>query len=535
MTKRIIFAVALVLLVTGSCLAGGPGISAERRAEYGGTLVIGVANDADTFNPLFTESKLGQEIGHLLLLGLADLNDKSEFEPELARSWEHSPDYLTLTYHLRKDARWSDGVPITAEDVKFTYDVLMDSTVASPRQGVLEYVKQVRARDEYTVVFEFSEAYPDQLFDTAGEILPAHVLRGVAPKDLRTHPFGRRPISSGPFILKKWQSQQYIELVANEHYFGGRPYLDRVIFKIVPDESNLLVQLKTGEIDMMLGVPPARAKALAAANPNLALYPMAGRVYYYLGYNNAHPLFADADVRRALTMAIDRKGLVRALLHGFGRICYGPIPPMLQWAYNEDIAEIPHDPDRAREILAAAGWADRDGDGWLDRDGRTFEFTILTNTGNQLRTDLAVVIQNRFQQLGIRTKIQSLEWTSYLQKLRDPALQAYLGGWSTAFNVDPTPIFHSSAVELFNYVHYANPEVDRLIEAGRKEMDRRRAAAIWKQFQEKIYHDQPYTFLFWIDKIAAVSKKFKNVTPIALSPLYGLERWYLDSGARHAE
>ncbi|HEX9653417.1 MAG TPA: peptide-binding protein [bacterium] len=505
--------------------------SAAQLAEastptYGGTLIIGVNGDLDTFNPLFSESSLSQEINHLVLLGLADLDEKSDFTPELASSWERSNDNLQLTYHLRKDAVWSDGVPITAEDVKFTFELLMDTTVASPRQGVTEYIKRVVVSDPHTVTFEFTEAYPDQIFDTAWEILPKHVLANADRKTLRSHEFGRKPISSGPFILKKWVSQQYIELAPNERYFGGRPYLDRVIFKVVPDQTNLLMQLQTGEVDMMVGVPPAEVESLRKTNPNLGIYPVSGRVYNYIGYNLKSPLFADTQVRQALTIAIDRKGIIQALLYGFGTPCRGPLPPMVSWAYSEDVQEFEYNPKKARAALAQQGWVDRDADGWLDKDGRRFEFTLKTAAGNQLRSDVAVIVQEQLRQIGIKVQVETVEWATMIGELRDGKFEACMGGWSMSFNIDLTPIFHSESVEMFNYVGYANRQVDGLIEKGREEMNRAVAGPIWKETQQLIYADQPYTFLFWVDKIVAINKSIKNATPIPLSSVYGLEGWY---------
>ena len=500
--------------------------SISTKPNYGGALVVGITGDVDSFNPLFSESSAAQEITHLMLLGLADLNDQSEFVPELASSWEHSKDYLELTYNLRKDAVWSDGVPITAEDVKFTYDLVMDSTVASPRQGITEYIKKVEVKNPHTVTFHFTKAYPDQIFDTAGEILPKHVLENADRSTLRSHKFGRNPISSGPFIFKKWVSQQYIELAPNENYFGGRPYLDRVIFKIVPDQTNLLLQLRTGEVDMMINTPPAEVNRLKSANPNVSIYPVSGRVYYYIGYNHQNPLFSEVKVRQALTMAINRQGIIDAFLYGFGKPCLGPLPPMLKWIATDNVEKFPYSFEKSKQILAEAGWQDSDGDGWLDKDGQKFEFSLKTNAGNQLRADVSVILQDQLRKVGIKVNIETIEWTTMMGQLRSKKFEAYMGGWNTSFNVDPTPIFHSSSDKMFNFVSYSNPRVDRLIETGREEMDRPKAAGIWKETQRLIYEDQPYTFLFWIDKIVAVNKKFQNVTPIALSALYNLEKWY---------
>lgn len=169
---------------------------------------------------------------------------------------------------------------------------------------------------------------------------------------------------------------------------------------------------------------------------------------------------------------------------------------------------------------------DHDGDGWLDKNGQDFEFTLKTNAGNQLRSDIAVIVQAQLRKVGIRVEIQTTERTTLIKELRAKKFDAYMGGWSTSFNVDLTPIFHSSSVDLFNFVNYRNPQVDRLIETGREEMDRQTSAKIWQKTQKVIYEDQPYTFLFWVDKIVAISNKFENVSPIPLSALYGLEKWY---------
>ncbi|MCG8604059.1 peptide-binding protein [bacterium] len=521
---RVFALVAILLIHTFEAIAANR--TFHSLPSYGGTLVVGMTNDVDTLNPLFGETSTSQEVTHLLLLGLADLNDKSEFEPELASSWQRSEDYLKVTYRLRKDAIWSDGVPVTAEDVKFTWDLLMDKTLGSPRQAVTEFVKSVTVEGQHTVTFEFFKAYPDQIFDTAGEILPKHILEGIAPSELRAHAFARKPISSGPFLLNKWIGQQYIELIPNEKYFGGRPYLDRIIFKIVPDNTNLLLQLQSGEVDMVVGIPPEEASQLKQTNAGIEFYPVSGRVYHFMGYNLNDPLFATKTVRQALTMAIDRHSIIMALLSGTGSACLGPLPPMLTWVYDHAAKELPFEPETAEELLAQQGWQDRDGDGWLDKDGKLFEFKLKAGSGNQLRSDTAVIIQDQLKRIGVKVQIATMERTALLQDLRAKKFQAVMGGWSTSFNMDPTPIFHSSATELFNFGSYANPKVDKLIEQGREEMDRKKAAAIWQEMQKLIYEDQPYTFLFWQDRLVAVNRQFKNVTPIALSAFYNLERWY---------
>lgn len=531
MKQIYVFTLILILFFLFYCNQNDNKVTLDKNTNghNGGSIIIGVSNDVETFNPIFSESSLSQEIAHLMLLGLADLDENSEFKPELAKSWESSEDYTKLTYHLRKDTKWSDGKPLTAEDVKFTYDLLMDTLVASPRQSACDFIKNVTVVDSYTVTFEFTEAYPTQIFDTAGEILPKHILEKVDRKEIKNHEFGRMPVASGPFKLKKWVSQQYLELVPNENFYGRRAYIDQVIFKIVPDKTNLLMQLKSGEIDMVSDLPAAEIEPIKNEKNELNVYQVDGRVYYYIGYNEKSEMFNDKTVRQALTMAMDRNKIIEALLYGYGRTCLGPLPPMVKWAFNDKVKEIEYNPIKSKEVLKQAGWEDRDGDGILDKDGRKFEFSLCSATGNQLKADVAVIVQEQLSKIGIKVNIEMLEWTTFIDQIQGKNFDACINGWSTPYYVDPTPVFHSVSTEMFNFISYANPKVDQLIEKGRVEMDQEIAAGIWKEFHQILYDDQPYTFLFWIDNAVAVKTKFKNVKPLALSSVYDLENWYIET------
>ncbi len=515
-------AFTLILIV----LAGCSGQKQETKPASGGQMIIGITGDVDTFNPLFAESAFAAEINHLIMLGLADLDDKSNFAPEIAASWESNEDNTAITYILRKDAVWADGQPITAYDVKFTYDLLREETLASPRQMTVEFLNNVVVVDSHTVRFEFAQAYPAQMFDTAGEILPRHLLKDVPPAELRAHEFGRSPLASGPFKLAKWENQQYIELIRNENYWGKKPYLDKLIFKIVPDPNSLLMQLESGEIDMMAGVPPSEVARLKQGNPDIDIHQVSGRVFYYVGYNLTNPLFENVEVRRALAMALDRQTMIDALLYGYGTPSNGPLPPIVKWAYNDDVQQLPHDQQKAAAVLAEQGWTDSDGNGVLDKNGREFSFVLKLPTGSTIRDDAAVVIQEAWRKLGLDVKIEPLERNAFGRDMQTKNFDAVLSAWSMSYYIDPTPIFHSQSTHMFNFVSYNSPRADELIEQGRSEMDRAKAAQIWKEFQQQVYNDQPYTFLFWVDKAVAVNNDFKDVTPIALSSLYDVENWY---------
>ncbi|MGH1362094.1 MAG: ABC transporter substrate-binding protein [Calditrichia bacterium] len=492
----------------------------------GGTLIVGIPQDIDTFNPLFSESMVASEITHLLLPGLADLDAKSRFVPQTSSSWKYSDGGKKLTYFLHKNVRWTDGTPLTASDVVFTYELLKDERVGSPKRQWVELIEKVEAIDSFQVMFTFAQPYPLSIFDTAGEILPRHYLINAERTQLNSHAFGREPLSFGPYFLKRWKTRQFIELAANDNFFRASPFLKSLFFKVIPDENNLLIQLQTGEIDMAIDVPVDKVKETVLANPNLNVYPLSGRLYYYLGYNEAQKKFASTRVRRALTMAVNRQMMIDALLDGYGRICLGPIPPMLSWAYNDTIQEIPFNQQQAKKLLAEEGWIDSDGDGWLDKDGDTFNFVLNTDAGNGRKKDIAVVIQDQLRQIGVKVDINLLEWGSLINRLGKRDFEAYIGGWNTPVYIDPTPIFHSSSVDLFNHGGYANSRVDELIEQGREELDQNKAGEIWKELQAIIYSEQHYNFLFWVDRLVLIDKRFKNVTPIPLSALYNIENWY---------
>ena len=304
------------------------------------------------------------------------------------------------------------------------------------------------------------------------------------------------------------------------------------MFKIVPDRTNLLVQLQTGEIDMMDDVPPLEANRLKEKHPDIGVYPMSGRLYYFVGWNLENTLFESKNVRQALTLSINRQEIIDNLLYGYGKQCTGPIPPIIAWAFNPNIKPFPYDPQRAKRMLAEEGWTDSDGDGWLDKDGKSFEFSMKTNMDNQVRVDALVMIQDDLREVGIKVTPRLLEWTVYIDDIFGGNYEACIAGWSARMSPDPTAVFHSNSTDQFNFVSYSNPRVDELIERGRIEFDRQKAQRIWYEFQKSVYDDQPYTFLFWIDRIVAIHKRFQDVNPVPISAFYELEKWWVPEGER---
>lgn len=517
------------------------GMSEERHPEFearwdafyksaydrGDTLVVGTIGDADALNPLVSTTRGASDVEGLLFLGLTRTNPDFSHAPLLAKSWEFSPDHLELTFKLRDDVYWHDGVKTTAHDVKFTHERAIDPAIGWSAIKWKEHLKDVVVVDDYTVKFIFTRVYPYQLMDASvGEILPKHLLEKVPAAEWKSAAFNRNPVGNGPYKFKEWKAQSHIVVEANDRYFMGRPPLDRIIFKVIPDQENLILQLKSQQIDLMEMVPPKFFQDLSRV-PHLQGYVYPSRAYGYIGWNLKNPLFQSRKVRQALTHAINRQEIIDSVLFGFGEICKGPVHPII-WAHKPDVPDFPYNPERARQLLAEEGWKDTDGDGWLDQGGRRFEFTLKTNKGNQIREDICVIVQDQLKKVGIKVNPTLLEWTIFSEDLNKKNFEAAVAGWSVGLKMDLTTMWHSKSIpDKFNFVSYSNPEVDRLIEEAQFEMDREKARAMWHRAQDLIAEDQPYTFLYVPKQINFLHKRFKNVQMETVGWNYNVIQWWV--------
>ncbi len=520
---------------------GDRGRSEERNPEYeakwnafyssphdaGDTLVIGTISDADSLNDLTSTTISGSDVIGLLFLTLTRTNPDFSHGPLLAESWEFSEDHLELTFHLRDDVFWHDGVKTTAQDVKFSFEKQINPNIGWSAIKWKQFIKECVVVDDYTVKFIFERVYPYQLMDAAvGAILPKHILEKVPDVEMISTDFNRKPVGNGPYRFKEWKAQQYIEVEANDNFFAGRPPLDRIIFKVVPDQENLVLQLKNGEIDFMDPVPPRFYKELSRED-DLVAYIAPGRSYTYLGWNQRNSLFQSKKVRQALTMAINRQEIIDSLLLEFGRIPKGPILPII-WAHNPNLPDFPYDPEKARQYLAEEGWTDSDGDGWLDKGGKRFSFTLKTNKGNQIREDILILVQDMLQEVGIEVKPNILEWTILIGDTNKKNFEAVVLGWVVGLKMDMTTVWHSDSIDdKFNYTGYANPEFDQLNDDAIFEMDPEKAKQMWWRAQEMIAEDQPYTFLYSPKDIHFVHRRFQNVQMETVGWNYNLEQWWV--------
>jgi len=516
---------------------GGPGAggAAEGTPRRGGQVVIGISSDMGGINELLVPATVTtSEVVRRLFLTLGEeMPDFRTVAPRLAESWEFSDDRETITFRLRDDVVWSDGVPVTARDVEFTYRAWTDPDLAWTGAFTVEAVERVEVIDERTIAFHFSRAYASQLLDvaTGAVILPAHAWGKLPFSEWRTNAdwFRDNLVVDGPFTLASWAPQHEIVLERNPRYYEqGLPYLDRAIFRVVPDQTSQLTQLLNGELDFVFQLSPDDAARVEAAG-DVRLVTYWGRGVIFVGWNLAKPAFADPRVRRALTFGIDRQTLVDSVWGRFARVIATPVLPGM-WTGGDRFEPLPYDPDRARALLAEAGWEDRDGDGVREKDGRKLAFELITNTGNRQREDALVLIQDQLRRIGVAAEPQALEFNALVEKVQGGTFDAAITGWVIPTTFDYRFAYATSEIGGTNFIGYSNPRMDAVLAAMREAPDRAAMRPYVDELREIQQRDQPYTFLWQSQRVSGLRARVHGAEPNHLYSLFNLREWWVEPG-----
>jgi len=503
----------------------------EAKPAYGDMIIQGSIGDATVLLPVLANDSASFDITSMIYNGLVKYDKDLKLVGSLAERWEISEDNLRIRFFLRNDVKWQDGTPFTARDVKYTYEVTVDpNTPTSYATDFLRVKKKdgFRILDDYTVEVEYEKPYAPALGSWGQDMLPAHLLEG---EDITKSPLKRMPVGTGPYQFKQWTTQEKIIVDAYPDYYDGRPYISRVLTRVIPDLATMFLELKAGRIDQM-GLTPlqyTRQTDTKWFRENFHKYKYLSRSYTYLGYNLKDWRFQDRRVRQALTMAINRESIVEGVLLGLGEVAYGPYKPDTFW-YNPDVKKFPYDPEKSKQLLAEAGWKDTDGDGILDKDGRPFTFTILTNQGNELRKNAATIIQRDLKAVGVRAKIRVLEWAALLKNFIDKRnFEGLLLGWGIGQDPNLLDIWDSrkTAPHQLNFMSYDNKEVDRLLEDGVSTYNREERKKYYDRFQEIIAEDQPYTFLWVQYTLPVVNARFHGIKPAPAGITYNFDKWYV--------
>jgi peptide/nickel transport system substrate-binding protein len=518
-------------LVALLCAAAGAAGRPDQPGR-GGRVVIGVPGDVSSLNIYTATNAFSQEIIDLLFLRLADEQDDFRqgpptFRASLAKSWESTPDGLEMTFHIDARSRWSDGRPVTAQDVIFSHRAAASPEVSWVGKDVKDFIQEVRATDERTVVYRFRQADPYRLMDAVeGNVLPAHVYGTIPFAEWPKRSFLEAASVDGPFLLKRYERGSLIELARNPGYLRSPlPKLDAVVFRIIPDETTLVNELLSGGIDVMENVPAAATKRIEA-DSRLRLVRVPDLSYHFICWNVSRPPFTDARVRRALTLAIDREAIAQTLLPGTGRTSSGPVLSFM-WAHDPSLRPLPYDPDAARALLKESGFTDKDGDGLVDRDGRPFRFTLDINQGSRLRSDVAQMVTAQLRKVGIEAVPRLLEFGAFIERHEKHDFDAFVGSWRESTKVDLKSAFHSDSRESgYNYGMYANPRLDEVIDKARATTDAKKARDLWFSAQAIIVADQPYTFLFERDRLNAVPRGLQGLRMGPRTAYAALEEWF---------
>ena len=432
--------------------------------------------------------------------------------PELAERWDQSADGLIYTFHIRPNVKWSDGEGFSAQDVKFTVDLIRDPKNASPFTSNFDQIASVSVLDPLTVQISLKSAACPFLANAMTQgILPWHALRNSA--DLTRDSFNANPTAAtGPLMFKERQKGDHITLVANPNFWRGKIGFDQWIFKVVADSTSELLQLKTGELDYAIVQPDAAAE-LQQAGLNLLTYvPISNDVLYF---NLKRPLFEDRRVRQALSYALDRKQIVQELLFGQGQVTDTPIPSV-SWAFNPSVPGYPYDLDKARQLLAQAGWT-AGADGILQKNGRPFQFTLETNSGNKIREGVTIIAQAAYQQLGVNVQTNIMELNAFNQKVRTQHdFDAIVSQPVKVVDPDLSQQWMSGAFPNGqNWIGYSNPEVDDMLTqaATVPGCGQAQRHELYNRFQDVLAADQPAIQLYSRLNVLAANKRLQGLDP----------------------
>jgi peptide/nickel transport system substrate-binding protein len=517
--------IAVLAVTLTACQARDTGIPTTGRA--GGTVVFAAASSGESLFPPAVTSTAGQEVLDQMFESLASLDGvnpigDAHMTPQLADRWQWAPDSLSIAFHIDPRARWHDGVPVTAEDVRYSYRIFTDTVVGAAVAPNLARIDSVTVRDSATVVFWFTHRYPYQFYTAATimYIMPSHLLAATPSAELRASPFGHHPIGSGRFRFASWTPGQVLTLTADTSNYHGRPLLDNLVWLVTPDPQSALVKVYAGDADVLEVVPPD-ARADVASHRTLRLKPYTDGTYGFLGFNLRQPLFANRATRRALTMALDRASMLRNVFDTLGRIPPGPI---VHWHFVADttLRQLPYDTTAAGRTLDSLGWR-RGPDGMRRRGGHALTFALLVPTSSKIRMRYAVLLQEQLRRIGVNATVDAVEFGTFLKRLSAHQFDTYLHTW----NIDPGPdaiteTWTTPAIASgLNYSGYSNPAFDALVDSGSTSPDLAQVRADFSRAFQIINDDAPGAWLYEPGLVAAVSAR------IHTGPLPA-QRWWLD-------
>jgi len=490
--------------------------------KKGGHVVEGNFTDVRTFNSMLSSDTASNQVIGLMFEGLLNYRKNGDLIPALAADLpKTSSDGLTYTFKLRPNLKFSDGQPLTSDDVKFTYQLAFDSqyaAVASPRRGDLsKYIASIDTPDPQTVIIKTTQVFAPFLANHAlYGILPKHVLGSMTAAQINTADFNTAPsVTSGAFKFVKWDKGQQVTMARNDNYWAGAPYLDQWIYKVLPDSVAVTNQLKTGEIDIG-PVDPGQFDALKTTSTvAMSEFPVPTFTFYAYQLDPskpAGPLFQDKAVRQALLYALNRDQIVSAVFFGHGTVANSVEPPT-SWAYKDKPATlIKFDKAKAESLLDGAGWA-KGADGTRAKNGLKLKFTMITNAGNKQRESMLQIMQQSWHDIGVEATpslIQFPQLVSQIVSIR--TFDVFLVGFNWAQDPDVSPLYHSrnTAAGGFNGAFFKNDQADQLLDQALTTLDKTKRKQLYSQFQDLMSDLQPSPVILFNTGIYGVNTRVQG-------------------------
>ncbi len=543
---------AIPLVVASLAIEGCKGLDDTKAggpADVGGTLVISTPSDAGTMLPPLIQGITDRQVTDLLYDRLAEIGDDLSsvgdkgFKPQLAERWDWAADSLSIVFHINPHARWHDGAPVRASDVRYSVNLIKDRALGSPTLPLVTNVDSVSVRDSVTAVAWFKKRTPAQFYDLVYQvsILPEHVLGNTPAAQLKDAEVGRRGIGSGRFRLVTWQPGAKIELIADTANYRGRAKLDRVIFSIAPDFTAAVTRFLAGDADLFENIKPEQfARFVTDTVRRLQRYP--SLAYSTLTMNmkdprapgQSHPIFGDRAVRRALTMAVDRRAMLKNVFDTIGVPLYGPFPSRVSVA-DTTLPQIPYDTTKAKALLDSAGWT-AGPDGVRVKNGRRLEFTISVPNSSALRKQYAVLLQDAYRKVGVSATPDVSDYATFMTKLTghgfdtqinnyvtDPDVSGFKQSWSTAGIGKDGP----------NSGSYSNALVDAMLDSATSTFDPSRTRAYARRAFETIIEDAPGIWLYENASVMGLDKRVHPAVMRADGYWSHLADWWIPAGKRN--